>query len=189
MTWRTSPKPLAAWSCVPTRRRVVAIAAPDDFKETSPDDFLTVAIAARDDVAVASAELHCTIERSAWLDRPGVGERRRAARWPGDADGSRRGRSEFRDARPETGRRDLVPRARDRQPAGPARSQRHMVVSSCLADHRALRVAAGPPGNGRSRGATRPAGGNSKGGRRQSAKDRTAPIPGRRSAARPGCLG
>ncbi len=43
---------------------IVAVAAPDEFKETSPDDFLTLAIAARDDVAVASAELHYTIERS-----------------------------------------------------------------------------------------------------------------------------
>ena len=44
---------------------VMAIVAPDDFKETSADDYLTVAIAASDDVAVASAELHCAIERSA----------------------------------------------------------------------------------------------------------------------------
>ena len=68
----------------PARRVVVrpdapptlAVAAPDEFKETSPDDFLTVAVAAQDDVAVASAELHYTIERSAGLDRPDVGKRR-----------------------------------------------------------------------------------------------------------------
>ena len=41
----------------------VALAAPDEFKETSPDDDLTIAVAARDDVAVASAELHYMIER------------------------------------------------------------------------------------------------------------------------------
>ncbi len=42
---------------------IVAVVAPDEFKETSPDDSLTLAIIARDDVAVASAELHYTIER------------------------------------------------------------------------------------------------------------------------------
>jgi hypothetical protein len=42
----------------------LAIVAPDEFKETSPYDYLTLAVAARDDVAVASAELHYTIERS-----------------------------------------------------------------------------------------------------------------------------
>ena len=65
-------KPDAARRVVvrPDSPPVMAIAAPDDFKETSPDDYLTVGIAARDDVAVASAELHCTIERSAGSTGP-----------------------------------------------------------------------------------------------------------------------
>ena len=59
-------KPEAARRVVvrPDAPPTMAVAAPDEFKETSADDFLTLAIAARDDVAVASAELHYTIERS-----------------------------------------------------------------------------------------------------------------------------
>ena len=48
----------------------VAIEAPADLEETSPDDHLTLRIAARDDVAVASAELHGTIERSSGSTGP-----------------------------------------------------------------------------------------------------------------------
>ena len=58
------PEPARRVVVRPDAPPTVAVAAPDEFKETSPDDFLTLAIAARDDVAVASAELHYTIERS-----------------------------------------------------------------------------------------------------------------------------
>jgi len=51
----------------------LAVATPSDLKETSPDDLLTVAIIAHDDVAVASAELHYTIERPAGLTGPALG--------------------------------------------------------------------------------------------------------------------
>ena len=59
-------KPDAAFRVVvrPDAPPALAIAAPDEFKETSADDYLTVAVAARDDVAVAWAELRYTIERS-----------------------------------------------------------------------------------------------------------------------------
>jgi hypothetical protein len=41
----------------------LAVVAPDEFQETSADDLLRVAVSARDDVAVAAAELHYAIER------------------------------------------------------------------------------------------------------------------------------
>jgi hypothetical protein len=43
---------------------VLAVRGPGGGEESSPDDALRVAIAARDDVAVASAELHYAIERA-----------------------------------------------------------------------------------------------------------------------------
>ncbi len=51
----------------------MALAAPDEFKETSPDDDLTIAVAAHDDVAVTSAVLHYTIERNQGPTRPTSG--------------------------------------------------------------------------------------------------------------------
>jgi hypothetical protein len=51
----------------------VAIAAPGDFKETNPDDELAVAIGATDDVAVASVELHYTLERGSHSAGPTSG--------------------------------------------------------------------------------------------------------------------
>jgi hypothetical protein len=51
----------------------LAVATPSDLKETSSDDLLTVAIVAHDDVAVASAELHYTIERAAGSTGPALG--------------------------------------------------------------------------------------------------------------------
>ena len=42
---------------------VVALAGPDAAHESSPADVLTLRVAARDDVAVASVELHYTIDR------------------------------------------------------------------------------------------------------------------------------
>jgi hypothetical protein len=48
----------------------LAIEAPADLDETSPEDHLLVGIAARDDVAVASAELHVTIERGSGSTGP-----------------------------------------------------------------------------------------------------------------------
>ncbi len=51
----------------------LAVATPSDLKETSPDDLLTVAIVAHDDVAVASAELHYTIERANGSTGPSLG--------------------------------------------------------------------------------------------------------------------
>jgi hypothetical protein len=59
-------KPEAARRVVvrPDAPPTLTVAAPDEFQETSPDDLLTLAISARDDVAVASADLHYTIERS-----------------------------------------------------------------------------------------------------------------------------
>ena len=51
----------------------LAVATPSDLKETSPDDLLTVAIVAHDDVAVASAELHYTIERANGSTGPALG--------------------------------------------------------------------------------------------------------------------
>jgi hypothetical protein len=42
---------------------VVALAGPDAVHESSPADVLTLGVAARDDVAVASVELHYTIDR------------------------------------------------------------------------------------------------------------------------------
>ena len=43
---------------------VVAVRGPDGVHDASPKDTLSVAIAARDDIAVASVELHYTIERA-----------------------------------------------------------------------------------------------------------------------------
>ena len=60
----SKPEPVRRVVVRPDAPPIVAVAAPDAFKETSSDDMLTLGIAARDDVAVASAELHYTIERS-----------------------------------------------------------------------------------------------------------------------------
>ena len=51
----------------------LAVATPDAFKETRPDDLLMVAVVAHDDVAVASCELHYTIERAAGSTGPDPG--------------------------------------------------------------------------------------------------------------------
>jgi hypothetical protein len=51
----------------------LAVATPSDLKETRSDDLLMVAIVAHDDVAVASAELHYTIERSTGSTGPALG--------------------------------------------------------------------------------------------------------------------
>jgi hypothetical protein len=42
---------------------VVAVRGPEGVKDVSPNDTLGLAIAARDDIAVASVELHCAIDR------------------------------------------------------------------------------------------------------------------------------
>jgi hypothetical protein len=49
------------------------VLAPDEFKETNPNDYLRLGVAARDDVAVASAELHYSIERSPGAKGPTAG--------------------------------------------------------------------------------------------------------------------
>jgi len=51
----------------------LAIATPDAFKETAPDDLLMVAVVAHDDVAVATCELHYTVDRSRGSTGPDSG--------------------------------------------------------------------------------------------------------------------
>ena len=64
LTSKASPRPSRRLTVRPDAPPTLAVATPSDLKETSPDDLLTVAIVAHDDVAVASAELHYTIERA-----------------------------------------------------------------------------------------------------------------------------
>lgn len=126
----------------------MAVAALDEFKETSPDDFLTLAIAARDDVAVASAELHYTIERSQGSTGPISGNV--AAPLDGLGTPTVRGEAALSLATLALKPGDTISyrvRVTDNRPA--PRPQYYLVDIPPLTNHRALRVAPGPPGNGR----------------------------------------
>ncbi len=67
------PEPPRRVVVLPDAAPTLAIAAPDAWKETGPEDILLVGVVARDDVAVASAELHYRVDRVPGPSGPAAG--------------------------------------------------------------------------------------------------------------------
>ena len=119
---------------------------PVDAKEAGPDDVLTVPLAARDDFAVASAELHFTITRanSEGIE-PASSKRDLAARRPRLAARQGRGDARARGARTQSGRRPRLQDPRRRQPPRAEGAERDVVGRGDAGDRRQGRADCRPP--------------------------------------------
>ncbi len=116
----------------------LAVATPSDLKETSPDDLLTVAIVAHDDVAVASAELHYTIERANGSTGPSLGHVTAPLQGLGTPSARGEAAMQPQDAVDAPGRRHLLSGARGRQSTGTSWSECRLVGNIWTQNHRTL---------------------------------------------------